>query len=164
MTTKEIVKALRCKSSQEEQNACEICKRDGACFRCIGSYITNAADRLMELEQRIAESQSIILISAAKVESLERELAFEKSRPAQYEQESYSWCEKYENVSVELAAAKEDLRHNDNCDICIGSMTAHAECDLECLTCRLDCRCKDCNDENKWAWRGAQEGADHDGR
>ncbi len=100
------------------------------------------ATRLEQQEQRIA--------------ALEKDLGEEW---AKRQIESHKALQKQIELERELAAAKEDLRHNDNCDICIGSMTAHAECDLECLTCRLDCRCKDCNDENnKWAWRGAQEG------
>lgn len=63
-----------------------------------------------------------------------------------------------ERQEQRIAELEKDLRHNDNCDICIGSMTVPAECDCDCLTCSLDCRCKDCTDENKWAWRGARKG------
>ena len=64
-----------------------------------------------------------------------------------------------EQAERELAAAKADLHHNDACSVCIGAEQGICkDCDLECLDCRLDCRCEDCRDENKWEWRGAREG------
>jgi hypothetical protein len=62
-------------------------------------------------------------------------------------------------LQMELAAAKGDLRHNDNCDICVGSRETLDACECDCLDCVLDCRCKECRNESKWEWRGLpQEG------
>lgn len=63
-----------------------------------------------------------------------------------------------EKITAERDAALRDLHHMDSCDICIGSSTAPKECDCECIDCVLDCRCKNCRNENLWKWRGIQEG------
>ena len=63
-----------------------------------------------------------------------------------------------EQAKAERDAAIKDLRHNDNCDICIGSKNEPEGCDCECLNCQLDCRCRDCRNESKWQWRGVKEG------
>lgn len=60
-------------------------------------------------------------------------------------------------VTAERDAAVRDLRHRDNCDICIGSQNYISGCNGECLDCNLDCRCKDCRNESKWEWRGIKE-------
>lgn len=54
-------------------------------------------------------------------------------------------------------AAVEDMKHSDNCDICVGSGSEPDSCGCECMTCTLDCRCRDCRDESKFEWRGSQE-------
>lgn len=44
-----------------------------------------------------------------------------------------------EQAKAERDAAIKDLRHSDNCDICIGSKNEPEGCDCECLNCQLDC-------------------------
>lgn len=58
-----------------------------------------------------------------------------------------------ERLTRELEAAKRDLRHSDNCDICAHSIIA-AGCEIECHECNLACVCADCRNENLWEWRG----------
>ena len=63
---------------------------------------------------------------------------------------------KAENARLrrERDAAVRDLHHNDACTICVGENANAEECEGECLTCSLDCRCKNCRDESLWQWRG----------
>ena len=63
---------------------------------------------------------------------------------------------KAENARLrrERDAAVRDLHYNDACKICVGAIKEPEECDRECLTCSLNCRCKNCRDENLWQWRG----------
>jgi hypothetical protein len=95
--------------------------------------LDGAADRLEQQEAEIARLRQLLSGRARFVE-----------------------CERLER---ELAAAKADLHHNDACSVCVGAeQEVCKDCDCECLTCVLDCRCKDCRDESKWEWRGAREG------
>lgn len=63
---------------------------------------------------------------------------------------------KAENARLrqERDAAVRDLHHNNACKICVGANKEPEGCDFECLTCTLDCRCKNCRDESLWQWRG----------
>lgn len=54
-------------------------------------------------------------------------------------------------------AAIADLKHKDNCEICVGCEIAPKECSCEWLECTLDCRCKICRNEDKREWRGLKE-------
>ncbi len=112
MTTKELVKALRCDGINCDCEKC--CYERSSCV--VSEQLHTASDRLEQQEKRIAE--------------LERE----------------------------FAAAKADLHCFDACQICVGNQANIDGCECECVTCELDCRCKDCLNENKWEWRGAQEG------
>ena len=57
MTTKEIVQALRCSATQEEQEKCEMCRRSKhGCFECINSYLQEAASLI---EQMTAENAAL---------------------------------------------------------------------------------------------------------
>lgn len=50
MTEKEIVKALRCSATREEQEKCEMCRKSKrGCFECINSYVHEAADLVERL-------------------------------------------------------------------------------------------------------------------
>ena len=134
ITTAELVKALRCDGIKCDCGGCFYRNENG----CILSVQMNdAADCLEQQEQRIA--------------GMERELEW-KDKVIELAQR------KQDEAERELAAAKEDMHHNDACKVCVGSQKAVDGCDCECLTCKLDCRCKDCRDENKWEWRGAREG------
>ena len=54
-------------------------------------------------------------------------------------------------------AMEADLKHGvDNCDICKHNNNQPADCDVDCFKCTRDCECKDCRNEDKWEWRGAQ--------
>lgn len=138
-TTAEIVKALRCDGKDPDCNGCMF---ENGCY--VEDQMNVAADRLEQQEQRITEMEKTRIIQspdAAVALANAIELSEAKERIVELERE--------------LAAAKSDLRHNDNCDICVGSLKAPDGCDCKCLGCSLDCRCKDCRDESKWEWRGA---------
>lgn len=103
-------------------------------------------------------------ISASRLEQQEERIAELEAENEHLRQEYISpetarvLMEDNERLEREIAAAKEDMHHNDACKVCVGSQKEVDGCDCECLTCKLDCRCKDCRDENKWEWRGAREG------
>lgn len=63
-----------------------------------------------------------------------------------------------ERVTAERDAAVADLHHNDACSICVGSSVPETECSCECESCKLDCRCRDCQNESNWQWRGTDKG------
>ena len=116
-------------------------------YKAMEQGLLLAADRLEQQEQRITEMEKTRIIQspdAAVALANAIELSEAKERIVELERE--------------LAAAKSDLRHNDNCDICVGSLKAPDGCDCERLGCSLDCRCKDCRDESKWEWRGDVRG------
>ena len=50
MTAQEIVRALRCSATKEEQEKCEMCRRsERGCFECINSYLYEAASLIERL-------------------------------------------------------------------------------------------------------------------
>ena len=50
MTEKEIVQALRCSATREEQEKCEMCRKSkNGCLECINSYVHEAADLVERL-------------------------------------------------------------------------------------------------------------------
>ena len=61
-------------------------------------------------------------------------------------------------VTAERDAAINDLKAGAWCENC-AHYADMAECgELPmCYVCRVECYCKDCNDGNKWAWRGLKE-------
>ena len=59
------------------------------------------------------------------------------------------------------SAAVEDLKREDNCDICKHGQNAPDGCNLMCSICKLPCMCNDCRDEDKWQWRGPSDGEAH---
>ena len=57
MKGNEIVKALRCSATKEEQESCEMCQRSKrGCFECINSYLYEAASLI---EQMTAENTAL---------------------------------------------------------------------------------------------------------
>lgn len=66
-------------------------------------------------------------------------------------------------VTEERDAAVADIKHTDNCDVCVSSLS-HGDCEsnnFDCEKCKADCRCKTCRNENNWEWRGPQKEATH---
>jgi len=57
-----------------------------------------------------------------------------------------------------LNAALRDMKHDDNCDVCIGNVPGcRPECgeDMDCETCKnKKCRCRKCVRESNFKWRG----------
>lgn len=57
MTNKEIVQALRCSATKEEQKSCDMCQRsERGCFECINSYLYEAVSLI---EQMTAENAAL---------------------------------------------------------------------------------------------------------
>ena len=57
MTNKEILQALRCSATKEEQKSCDMCQRSKrGCFECINSYLYEAASII---EQMTAENAAL---------------------------------------------------------------------------------------------------------
>ena len=57
MTNEEIVQALRCGATKEEQKSCDMCQRsERGCFECINSYLYEAASLI---EQMTAENAAL---------------------------------------------------------------------------------------------------------
>lgn len=55
MTNKEIVQALRCSATKEEQKSCDMCQRSKrGCFECINSYLYEAASLIEQMTAEIA--------------------------------------------------------------------------------------------------------------
>ena len=63
-------------------------------------------------------------------------------------------------------AAIEDILCNDHCDACKFQKDGVDECeknDFDCENCQSEkCVCRTCRDEDKWQWRGPQEGEPHE--
>jgi hypothetical protein len=173
-TTSDIVKALRiCNSSTPCKN-CPGYKNGELCV----SLSFKAADRLEQQEAQNAELRRTRVIESpdaatAYANALElteaknliaekdKQIAEKDKRIAElndFEQsQSVKLLARVGELERELAAAKADMHHNDACSVCIGAeQEVCKDCDRECQTCVLDCRCKDCRDESKWEWRGAK--------
>lgn len=72
MTNKEIVQALRCSVTKEEQKSCDMCQRsEHGCFECINSYLQEAANLI---EQMTAESVVLPDGQASAIESMRKEI------------------------------------------------------------------------------------------
>lgn len=57
MTNKEIMQALRCSATKDEQKSCDMCQRSKrGCFECINSYLYEAASLI---EQMTAENAAL---------------------------------------------------------------------------------------------------------
>lgn len=69
-----------------------------------------------------------------------------------------SMQEELDRVKAERDAAINDLKAGAWCENC-AHYADMAECGEipMCNVCRVECYCKDCNDGNKWAWRGLKE-------
>ena len=69
-----------------------------------------------------------------------------------------SMQEELDRVKAERDAAINDLKAGAWCENC-AHYADMAECGEipMCNVCHVECYCKDCNDGNKWAWRGLKE-------
>jgi hypothetical protein len=152
ITTAELVTKLRENAEWAAANEYEvpICLADD--LRLSASHLEQQEQRIAELEtenRKIRQNSVSYTTHAEFVSDYQEQIDERDARIAELE-----W---------ELAAAKEDIHHNDACSVCIGAeQEVCKDCDCECLTCVLDCRCKDCRDESKWEWRGAREGEGHE--
>lgn len=57
-------------------------------------------------------------------------------------------------VKTEREAAISDL--HGHCNVC-AYLDTHPDCECECPSCNLDCKCRDCLDCSKFEWRGPQK-------
>ena len=69
-----------------------------------------------------------------------------------------SMREELDRVKAERDVAINDLKAGAWCENC-AHYADMAECGEipMCNVCHVECYCKDCNDGNKWAWRGLKE-------
>lgn len=69
-------------------------------------------------------------------------------------------CRMAQEAADRLEAAVNELRNMvESCEVCIGTAApcgeiGNEECDCDCTVCQLDCRCRECVDEDLWEWRG----------
>lgn len=109
MTNKEIVQALRCSATKEEQKSCDICQRSKrGCFECINSYLYEAASLI---EQMTAENVVLPDGQASTLESLRKEIewkdmviALAQRKQAEAEAERDALLGKWINVDGTLPA------------------------------------------------------------
>lgn len=59
MTNEEIVQALRCSATKEEQKSCDMCQRSKrGCFECINSYLYEAASLIEQMTAENAKAEA----------------------------------------------------------------------------------------------------------
>lgn len=93
----------------------------------------------------------------AKLERVAEERDAYKEMVESMGQTNSALAKKLVAVGAERDAAVADLHHNDACTVCVGSSVQEVECDCECDGSKLDCRCRECRNESKWQWRGADK-------
>ncbi len=134
MNAKDIAKALKCCYPPEVNNSCDGCPYEEE---------TNCAERNFEYKAgEIIESLLARLDAAiAGQETLQKALAESQRRER---------------------AAVGDILCSDRCDVCKFQKDGVDECeknDFDCENCQSEkCVCRTCRDEDKWQWRGPQEG------
>lgn len=109
MTNKEIVQALRCSATKEEQKSCDMCQRsERGCFECINSYLYEAASLI---EQMTAESVVLPDGQVSAIESLHKEIewkdmviALAQRKQAEAEAERDALLGKWISVDEKLPA------------------------------------------------------------
>jgi peptidoglycan hydrolase CwlO-like protein len=148
ITTAELVTKLRENAEWAAANEYEV-------PICLADDLRLSASHLEQQEQRIAEMET----ENRKIRQNSVSYTTHAEFVSDYQEQIDERDARIAELEWELAAAKEDIHHNDACSVCIGAeQEVCKDCDCECLTCVLDCRCKDCRDESKWEWRGAREG------
>lgn len=145
MTNKEIVQALRCSATKEEQKSCDMCQRSKqGCFECINSYLYEAANLI---EQMTAENVILPDGQASALESLRKEIEWKDMVIALAQR-------KQAEAEAERDAALADLADARSCKTC------KYACDTrDCSNCKSKtCKCRECYlDKNAWEWRGLPE-------
>lgn len=132
MTNKEILQALRCSATKEEQKSCDMSQRSKrGCFECINSYLYEAASLI---EQMTAENAAL----------REKQAETEAERDALLGELRKSGCTycKYETVCEvnPWLLSQKVCDHCDKRESCV------------CLTCTGDG-----SETDKWKWRGLPE-------
>jgi chromosome segregation ATPase len=166
---------------QQEQRIAELeaenrdIRQNSVSYTTHAEFVSDYQEQIDERDARIAELERIIDERKQKYAVLDTEAAemrvriYELERQIETDRAEWEpiWANRCDmqrkrvlDLERALAAVKEDLHHNDACSVCIGAdQEVCKDCDRECQTCVLDCRCKDCRDESKWEWRGLpQEG------
>ena len=145
MTGQEIVQALRCSATKEEQKSCDMCQRsERGCFECINSYLYEAASLI---EQMTAENVVLPDGQASALESLRKEIEWKDMVIALAQR-------KQAEAEAERDAALADLADARSCKTC------KYACDTrDCSNCKSKtCKCSECHlDKNAWEWRGLPE-------
>ena len=90
------------------------------------------------------------------------------------QQLAYEWAisQSYPSVAAQhaktlaelIAEIEADMCRVHPCEVCRHLNAAPAECDCECETCRLPCKCWECLDGDKfeWAWSVKQRRIKHE--
>lgn len=151
MTNKEIVQALRCSATKEEQESCEMCQRSKrGCFECINSYLYEAASLI---EQMTAESVVLPDGEASAVETLRKEIEW-KDMVIALAQRKQAKAEAERDALIEQIKERHDCldcKHNDFCEF--GDAIV-----VDCMNCVQEgCPCNECIDSSSWEWRGLPE-------
>ena len=142
MTTKEIVRALRCISTPELTHLCTGCKyrkRKG----CDADEMNKDAIRL--IEQLIAENADL----RKEIEWKDMVIALAQRKQAEAEAERDALIEQIKERHDCL-----DCKHNDFCEF----DGADDSIVFDCMNCVQEgCPCAGCFDSSRWDWRGLPE-------
>lgn len=158
MTEKEIVQALRCSATKEEQESCEMCQRSKrGCFECINSYLYEAASLI---ERMIAESVVLPDGQVSAIESLRKEIEW-KDMVIALAQREQAKAEAERDALIEQIKERHDCldcKHNDFCEF-DGAIV------FDCMNCvKEGCPCAGCCDSSRWEWRGLPEVPEEGGK
>nr|DAP74941.1 MAG TPA: hypothetical protein [Bacteriophage sp.] len=148
MTSEEIVQALRCSATKEEQKSCDMCQRsERGCFECINSYLYEAASLI---EQMTAESVVLPDGQASAIESMRKEIEW-KDMVIALAQRKQAKAEAERDALIEQIKARRsclDCKHFDYCEFDNATV-------IECMNCATkNCPCYQCGNSSRWEWRG----------
>lgn len=150
MNADEIVKALR-HCYQEDIHGCEDCPLNESDLCYEANLELSAADLIEKLQVEVNEWQERHRQAAINWQQENKECVKLQAQLAESQRRE--------------RAAVEDIFCADRCDVCrhTASGTECEENDFDCLICQSEtCICKTCRDEDKWQWRGPQEGEPHE--
>lgn len=151
MTNQEIVQALRCSATKEEQKSCEMCQRSKrGCFECINSYLYEAASLI---ERLTAENVILPDGQASAIETLLKEIE-RKDMVIALAQRKQAEAEAERDALIEQIKERPDCidcKHNDYCEFENANF-------IDCMNCvQEECPCASCCDYSRWEWRGLPE-------
>lgn len=140
MTNQEIVQALRCSATKEEQEKCEMCRRsERGCFECINSYLYEAASLI---EQMTAENAAL----REEIEWKDMVISLAQRKQGEAEAERDALIEQIKERHDCL-----DCKHKDFCEY-DGAIF------FDCMNCvHEECPCAGCCDSSRWERRGLPE-------